>query len=54
MRYVSYLLVFYVIGRLLGFARYSWTRGEWPAAAGTLLLAVLTLVMPLLAIIVLK
>ncbi|MFA5383221.1 MAG: hypothetical protein WC364_00875 [Eubacteriales bacterium] len=54
MRYVGYLLILYAIGRLLGFARYNWTDGAWPAVAGTLLLAVLTLVIPLLAIILLR
>ncbi|KUK63958.1 MAG: hypothetical protein XD84_1859 [Desulfotomaculum sp. 46_80] len=54
MRYVSYLLVLYTIGRLLGFARYSWTKGDWPAVAGILLLAALTLAAPLLAIILVR
>ena len=54
MRYVGYLLILYAIGRLLGFARDNWTRGEWPAMAGALLLAVLTLVTPLLATILLR
>ena len=54
MRYIGYLLILYTIGRMLGFARYNWTQRDWPAVAGTLLLAVLTLVVPLLAIIILK
>ncbi|KUK53015.1 MAG: hypothetical protein XD78_1544 [Desulfotomaculum sp. 46_296] len=54
MRYVGYLLILFAIGRLLGFARYNWIEGDWPAVAGTLFLAALTLVIPLLAIIILR
>lgn len=54
MRYLGYILIIYAIGKVLGFARYNWTEGAWPAVAGTLLLAVLTMAVPLLAIIILR
>jgi len=54
MIYVGYLLILYAIGCLLGFARYNWTRGDWPAVAGAILLAALTLATPLLARLILS
>lgn len=52
MRYLGFLIVAAAVFQLLTFARYSWGEGNKTAAAGAVLLALVTAIIPGVALLI--
>jgi heme/copper-type cytochrome/quinol oxidase subunit 2 len=47
-RYLGFAVVAVAVYRAVSYARYNWNEGNKPAAAGALLIALLTFVFPII------
>jgi len=50
MRLLAYLLIAFAFYQTLSFGKYNWDQGNKLAAAGALLMGLLTLALPVLAV----